>query len=229
MQGGGVELDKCSRSKRASLELIASSTAFSFLSCAQSLSIRSISLASALIRFSCKIFLRSNSIALISRSTTGRQLSIANQRRQRGKKERNADLLIELDGAESGELDMVVAGEQGDQGQQQASDNGDPARKVQTQHNHSQQRSSAIHPGASPPVRQAWKYLIAVAIASLNDRQGNPLQADGVEVGQRFAGRGDQPSRRAVSRAGAWLGLPLLEPLPQNQRIATARSPAARR
>ena len=176
MQGGGVELDKCRCSKRASLELIASSTAFSFLSCAQSLSIRSISLASAFIRFSCKIFLRSNSIllcsysiALISRSTTGRQLSIANQRRQRGKQERYADLLIELDGAESGELDMVVAGEQGDQCQQQASDNRDPARKVQTQHNHSQQRSSAIHPGASPRARQAWKYLIAVALASLND------------------------------------------------------------
>ena len=168
MQGGGVELDKCRCSKRASLELIASSTAFSFLSCAQSLSIRSISLASAFIRFSCKIFLRSNSIALISRST-GRQLSIANQRRQRGKQERYADLLIELDGAESGELDMVVAGEQGDQGQQQASDNRDPARKVQTQLNHSQQRSSAIHPGASPRARQAWKYLIAVALASLND------------------------------------------------------------
>jgi hypothetical protein len=169
VQGGGVELDKCSRSKRASLEMIASSTAFSFLSCAQSLSIRSISFASALIRFSCKIFLRSYSIALISRSTTGRQLSIANQRRQRGKQERYADLLIKLDGAKSGELDMVVAGEQGDQGQQQASDNRDPARKVQTQHKYSQQRSSAIHPGASPRARQAWKYLIAVALASLND------------------------------------------------------------
>ena len=49
MEDRGFELDKCSRSKRASLDSIAASRAFSLLSC-------SISLASCFILRSCAIF-----------------------------------------------------------------------------------------------------------------------------------------------------------------------------
>jgi hypothetical protein len=38
-------------------------------------------------------------------------LSIANQRRQRGKEDKNSDLLIEPDAGESRDVNMVVAGE----------------------------------------------------------------------------------------------------------------------
>jgi len=70
------------------------------------------------------------SIALISRSTTGRQLSIANQRRQRGKEERYSDLLIDRDGSEAGEIDMGIRSEQRDQRNQQAGDIRDPDLEV---------------------------------------------------------------------------------------------------
>jgi hypothetical protein len=53
-------------------------------------------------------------------------LSIAKKRRQRGKEDKNSDLLIEPDAGESRDVDMVVAGEQGDQGKQDAGDNRDP-------------------------------------------------------------------------------------------------------
>jgi len=93
-------------------------------SLALSSSSRAISLSSCLICFS-------RSIALISRSTTGRQFSVDNQRRQRGSDERYADLLIELDDSNEGEFDMAIGREQRDQGQQQAGHSRDPALAVE--------------------------------------------------------------------------------------------------
>ena len=89
MEGGGIEPDKCSRSKRASLELACSSRAISLSSC----------------------FIRClRSISLISSSTTGCQLSLDNQRRQRGSEDKYSDLLIELEGWAPKEVDMVISG-----------------------------------------------------------------------------------------------------------------------
>ena len=106
MEGGGIEPDKCSRSKRASLELACSSRAISLSSC----------------------FIRClRSISLISSSTTGCQLSLDNQRRQRGSEDKNSDLLIELEGWAPKEVDMVISGEQSDQGKQSAGDERDRA------------------------------------------------------------------------------------------------------
>ena len=119
MEWGGIEPDKCSRSKRASLELACSS--------------RAISLSSCFIRFSCSIFLRLNSISRISSSTTGCQLSLDNQRRQRGSEDRYSDLLIELEGWAPKEVDMgEISNEQPsskkrDQGKQSAGDERDRA------------------------------------------------------------------------------------------------------
>ena len=120
MEGGGVEPDKCSRSKRSSLELACSS--------------RAISLSSCFIRFSCSIFLfshsiflRSNSISRISYSTTGCQLSLDNQRRQGGSEDRYSDLLIELEGWAPKEVDMVITRKECDQGEQKAGNERDRA------------------------------------------------------------------------------------------------------
>ena len=55
----GFELDKCSRSKHASLDSIAASRAFSLLSC-------SVSLLSCFILCLCAIFRLSNAISLSS-------------------------------------------------------------------------------------------------------------------------------------------------------------------
>ena len=113
MEGGGVEPDKCSRSKRSSLELACSS--------------RAISLSSCFIRFSCSIFLRSYSIWRISYSKTGCQLSLDNKRRQRGSDDRYSDLLIELEGWAPKEVDMVITREECDQGEQKAGNERDRA------------------------------------------------------------------------------------------------------
>jgi hypothetical protein len=100
VEGGGIKPDKCSRSKRSSLELACSS--------------RAISLASCFIRFSCSIFLRLNSISRISYSTTGCQLSLDSQRRQRGSEDKYSDLIVDLEGWAPKEVDMVISGEQRD-------------------------------------------------------------------------------------------------------------------
>ena len=72
------------------LDKIAAILALSSASCTFSLAICSLSFFSSLI--CC-----SRSIALISRSTTGCQLSVDNQRRQRGSDERYSCLLMERD------------------------------------------------------------------------------------------------------------------------------------
>jgi len=80
------ELDKMA----AILALSSASRTFSLAICALSFLICARSC------FSCAICF-SHSIALISRSTTGCQLSLDNQRRQRGSDERYACLLVERD------------------------------------------------------------------------------------------------------------------------------------
>ena len=141
MEGGGVEPDKCSRSKCSSLELACSSRAISLSSCfirfscsiflfSYSISLLSYSISLFLhliFLFLCSIFLRSNSISRISYSTTGCQLSLDNQRRQGGSEDRNADLLIELEGWAPKEVDMVITREKCDQGEQKAGNERDRA------------------------------------------------------------------------------------------------------
>ena len=141
MEGGGIEPDKCSRSKRSSLELACSSRAISLSSCfirfscsiflfSHSISLLSYSISLVLhsiFLFSCSIFLRSNSISRISYSTTGCQLSLDNQRRQRGSEDRYSDLLIELEGWAPKEVDMVITRKECDQGEQKAGNERDRA------------------------------------------------------------------------------------------------------
>jgi hypothetical protein len=99
----GFELDKCSRSKRASLDSIAASRAFSLLSC----------------------FIRC--------STPGsrRQLSVDKNERHRGNDEPDAPLLRELEGGAGGEGDVVIGGEQSDQGDHEAGESLDPALAIE--------------------------------------------------------------------------------------------------
>ncbi len=66
MEDRGFELDKCSRSKRASLDSIAASRAFSFLSSSVSFLIYSVSFSCCFILRSCAIFRLLNSISLSS-------------------------------------------------------------------------------------------------------------------------------------------------------------------
>ena len=120
VEGGGVEPDKCSRSKRSSLELACSSRAISLSSCF-------IRFSCSIFLFSCSIFLRSNSISRIPYSTTGCQLSLDNQRRQRGSEDKYSDLLVELESWAPKEVDMVISGKQRDQGEKGASDERDRA------------------------------------------------------------------------------------------------------
>jgi hypothetical protein len=60
-------------------------------------------------------------------------LSIAKQRRNQGKEEEYSDLLIKGDGADEGDVDMTVRRKKGDQRQQAAQDEGDPALNVEDQ------------------------------------------------------------------------------------------------
>ena len=79
MEECGVEPDKCSRSKRSSLDSIAASRAFSLLNCAVSL-------------LSCSMFCSSaNRCTFVS--IVGCQLSFCKSRRQRGSDARNSCLL----------------------------------------------------------------------------------------------------------------------------------------
>jgi len=141
VEGGGVEPDKCSRSKRSSLELACSSRAISLSSCFIRFSCSIFLFLHSIFLFSCSIFLRSNSISRISYSTTGCQLSLDNQRRQRGSEDRNSDLLIELEGWAPKEVDMVITREKCDQGEQKAGNERDRALKVKSQNHRSQPKS----------------------------------------------------------------------------------------
>ena len=85
---------------------------------------RSISLSISLVRLSL-------SSTLICASIVGCQFNLANQRRHGGKEERNSDLLIDLEAQDSEEIDMAVGGEKGNQDDQQARRQGNPAHRIQ--------------------------------------------------------------------------------------------------
>jgi hypothetical protein len=89
---------------------------------------KEISLSSHWIRFF-------RSIDLISRSTTGRQLSVGSQRRQRGKEERNSDLLVVRESGAPEEVDMAVIRKERDQGEERTGQKSDPARKSNPSNN----------------------------------------------------------------------------------------------
>ncbi len=77
----GLELDKCSRSKCASLDSIAASRAFSFLSCSVSLSICFVLCLEALISLSNCFVLSLEALIFCSTSGSRRQLSVCNHKR----------------------------------------------------------------------------------------------------------------------------------------------------
>jgi hypothetical protein len=129
--GIGAELEFELGQSAAILALSSASRAFSFLICSVSLSTCKITFSSCCIR--CL-----RAIDLISIAATGCQLSLDNQRRQRGKEDRYADLLIDPDGETSKEIDMVVTSEQRDQSEQNTADDGDPALQVESQQHSSQ-------------------------------------------------------------------------------------------
>ena len=126
----------------AELHEIALSLALSSDSRAFSLSICEISLSSRCIRFF-------RSIDLILRSTTGRQLSVDSQRRQRGKEERNSDLLVEGDSGAPEQVDMAVARKERDQGRERTGQKSDPALQIKSKQHRSQ---PALHPRYRTPV-----------------------------------------------------------------------------
>ena len=65
-------------------------------------------------------------------------MSFESQRRQRGKQERNSDLLIEPESGAPEKVDMVISGEQRDQGEQDAGDQRDTALEVEPEQHRSQ-------------------------------------------------------------------------------------------
>ncbi|MCP9886990.1 hypothetical protein KBY96_03445 [Cyanobium sp. ATX 6A2] len=99
--GAGVELEGKPASIKSSSDSIQARIALSFLSCSVSFS-------------SCFPRLRDASI-LISTSGSRRQLSIDKNERKRERDEPHAPLLGEVDSA-VGDVDVVIRGEQGNQG-----------------------------------------------------------------------------------------------------------------
>jgi hypothetical protein len=81
-------------------------------------------------RFSASCSRFSLSSALICASIVGCQFNFANQRRQGGKEERNADLLIDAE-LDAEEVDMALRGEKSDQDDQTAADQGYTTNAVQ--------------------------------------------------------------------------------------------------
>jgi hypothetical protein len=138
----GFEPDKCSRSKRASLDSIAASRAFSLLSC-------SISLSSCFIRCSYCIFRCSYCILRCSTPGSRRQLSVCNHKRHRGSDAPDAPLLMEVEDGACGDVDVVIGGEQGNQANHNAGEHLDPALEIET--------AAASRRGLD--VRHVWRRL----------------------------------------------------------------------
>ena len=92
---------------------------------------RSISFSISFVRFSLSCARLFHSCSLICALIVGCQFNLASQRRHGGKEERNSDLLIDLELQESEEIDMAVGGEKGDQDDQHARRQGNPARRIQ--------------------------------------------------------------------------------------------------
>jgi len=101
--GGIGEEESALSSSESSLDSSAASRTFSFLSRSDS----------------CL-----DSIALIWASIVGCQFNFANKRRQGGNEERNSDLLINRDAVIGGNVDMAVGGEERDQDDQGAGQQG---------------------------------------------------------------------------------------------------------
>jgi hypothetical protein len=106
VEGGIGEEESALRSSESSLDSSLASRAFSIFSRSVSFLSRSDSLL--------------DSIALSCASTVGCQFNFAKKRRQGGKEERNSDLLINLDAALGGDVDMAVGGKEGNQEDQGA-------------------------------------------------------------------------------------------------------------
>lgn len=69
-------------------------------------------------------------------------MSLDNQRRQRGSDDKTSGLLIELESRAPKEVDMVISGEQRDQGKQKAGDERDRALQVESKRHRSQPKLS---------------------------------------------------------------------------------------
>ncbi len=124
VSGGVGEEESALSSKESSLDSRTASRLFSICS-------RSISFSISFVRRSLSCARLSLSSTLICASTVGCQFNLANQRRHGGKEERNSDLLIDLEAQDSEEIDMAVGGEKGDQDDQQARLQGNPAHRIQ--------------------------------------------------------------------------------------------------
>jgi hypothetical protein len=120
VEGGIGEEESALRSSKSSLDSSLASLAFSFLSCSVSLFSRSVSLLSRSVSFLSRSDSLLDSIALSCASTVGCQFNFAKKRRQGGKEERNSDLLINLDAALGGDVDMAVRRKEGNQENQGA-------------------------------------------------------------------------------------------------------------
>ncbi len=105
------------RSSKSSLDSSLASLAFSLFSCSVSFLSRSDSIL--------------DSIALSCASTVGCQFNFAKKRRQGGKEERNSDLLINLDAAVGGDVDMAVRRKEGNQKNQGAGQQSSQAGSIQ--------------------------------------------------------------------------------------------------
>jgi hypothetical protein len=124
VSGGVCEEESALSNKESSLDSSAARRWISFL-----ISFVRLSLSCARLFHSCaRLF---PSCSLICASTVGCQFNLANQCRHGGKEERNSDLLINSEVEESEENDMAVGGEKGDQNNQHARRQGDPARRIQ--------------------------------------------------------------------------------------------------
>ena len=110
VEGGIGEEESALRSSESSLDSSLASLAFSLLSRSDSLL---------------------DSIALSCASTVGCQFNFAKKRRQGGKEERNSDLLINLDAALGGDVDMAVGGKEGNQENQGAGQQCSQAGSIQ--------------------------------------------------------------------------------------------------
>jgi hypothetical protein len=110
VEGGIGEEESALRSSESSLDSSLASRAFSLLSRSDSLL---------------------DSIALSCASTVGCQFNFAKKRRQGGKEERNSDLLINLDAALGGDVDMAVGGKEGNQENQGAGQESSQSGSIQ--------------------------------------------------------------------------------------------------
>jgi hypothetical protein len=124
VEGGIGEEESALSSSESSLDSSLASRAFSLFTCSDSL----LSCAVSFLSRSDSILA---SIALSCASTVGCQFNFAKKRRQGGKEERNSDLLINLDAAVGGDVDMAVRGKEGNQEDQGAGQQSSQAGSIQ--------------------------------------------------------------------------------------------------